>query len=815
MGSTVEGWGRDILQAMRSLGRVPGFTLITVATLALAIGSNTAIFSVVKTVLLDPLSFPEPGRLVTIRGTAPGSDLPEEFGVGTEFYVQYREQARNLEDLALFQMGQTTVRAGDNVERLFIASCSPSLYSVLGVEPVLGRIPTEDDPEGTVVVLSHWLWASWFGSDPQVVGESYEIAGAFRTVLGVMGPDFRFPEERTAAWIHDLPTEPIRPGGFGLNLVGRLSEGSTHETLEAELATLAARLPERFGGSPRYADIIQRHRPIVRSLQEELVGDFAGPLLILLGTVGVVLLVACANVANLLIVRAESRRRDLAVRLALGSGRGGLIRSQMAEALVLAALGGVGGAFLAWVGVPLLIRAAPENIPGLSSVGLDASGLLFTGAVTGLAACLAGLLPALRFSGPGLTGGLQHTERVGPGPKHLLRDGLVVVQTAAALVLLVASGLLLQSFRSLTDVDPGYDTEDIFTFQMAPDFREREIGDGPGLARFHHAFLDRLAELPTVESVGLVNTLPLDEGAGRARFSPEERSGEDGVDLMLRVTFAGGDYFRTMGIDLLDGRYLERSEEASAEVDAVVSASAAALLWPDGRFLGRRLHMASDTLGNWFRVVGVVEDIFLSDFRQESPDPMVYLPMVGHTARSWGVGTPAYVVKTSRAETIAPEIRELVHQVAPEAPMYRIFTMRRLASRVVSRLSFTLVTLGVAAGMALVLGAVGLFGVLSYVVSQRTREIGIRMALGARAAELRRMVVAQGGRITLIGVVVGLALAAFLVRVLESLLFGVEALDLPTFGFVSGMMLAVALLASYIPARRASSVDPMESLRAE
>ncbi len=814
MRRSLEEWTRDFKHAARSLMRAPGFTVVTVATLALAIGSNTAIFSVIDAVLLDPLSFPEPDRLVSIRGSAPGSDLPEEFGVGTEFYVQYRENASALEDLGLYNTAQTTVRADHHVERLFISAASPSLFSTLGVAPVLGRLPTDEDPEGVIVVISHWLWTDWFGRDPSVLGRAIEVSGTVTTVLGVTGPEFRFPDERTSLWVHDLPTEPVRPGGFGLGLVGRLAPGADHAALTTQLAALARRLPERFGGPPAYARIIEQHRPIVRSLEEELVGDISGPLWLLLGTVGLVLLIACANVANLLIVRAESRRRDLAVRRALGAGRAGLVRSQMAEAVVVAALGGAGGVLLAWAGAPLLVRAAPENIPRLGTVDLDPTALLFTAGVAILAAFASGLLPAIRFSNPGLAGGLQHSARVGTGPDHLTRDVLVVVQTAAALVLLVSSGLLLRSFLELSRVDPGYDTEDIFTFQMAPDAEDHGLVDGPTFAQFHYTFMDRLAALPGVESVGLVNTLPLDEGAGRAQVATERTEATAAVEPFVRITLAGGDYFQTMGIDLLSGQYFERNANPTGDVKLIVSQAAADLLWPGENPLGKRLRPAGDNT-NWLTVVGVVEDVMLEDLRQETPEPLIYLPMVGHAPRSWAVGTPAYVVKTARAETIAPEIRTLVREIAPSAPVYRTFTMAGLAARSVARLSFTMLTLAVAASLALILGAVGIYGVLSYVVSQRTREIGIRMALGARTRDLRRMVVAQGGRVTLIGVGIGVVAALLLTRVLESLLFGVARIDVLTFTAMSGLMLGVALLASYIPARRASSVDPMRSLRGD
>jgi predicted permease len=597
--------------------------------------------------------------------------------------------------------------------------------------------------------------------------------------------------------------------------VGRLAPGADIEGLTAQLATLAQRLPERFGGPPQYQQIISQHRPIVRSLEEQLTGDIAIPLWIMLGTVGIVLLIACANVANLLFVRAESRRLDLTVRRALGAGRGSLIRSQMSEAIILAAVGGIAGVALAWAGVPLLVRAAPESIPRLASAGLNTTALLFTAGVVIIAAFASGMLPALRFSNPALAGGLRHSHRVGAGPDQLTRNALVVVQTAAALVLLVGSGLLLKSFMELRRVDPGYDTQDIFTFQTAPDPRSHGLTDAVTFAQFHYEFMDRLAAMPGVESVGLANTLPLDEGAGLTQFVTERNAGDEAGQPLLRFTMVGGDYFQTMGIELLGGQHFERRATPIADPGIIVSQSAADILWPGENPVGKRMGRAGDPRG-MMTVVGMVEDIYLEDFRQESKDPMIYLPMVGRAETGdWGVGTPAYVMKTTRADVIAPDVREVIREFSPDAPMYRIFTMEGLAARTMSDLSFTMLTLGIAAGLALVLGAVGLYGVLSYVVAQRTREIGIRMALGAQARQLRRMVVAQGGRVALIGVVIGIVGAVLATRVLDTLLFGVRPMDVVTFTAMSALMLAVALIASYIPARRASAVDPMRSLRTD
>ena len=809
---TLEAWIRDFMHAARALGRAPGFTVVTVATLALAIGANTAIFSVVDTVLLDPIDFPAADRLVYIRSSAPGTDLPEEFGPAPEFYVQYRENADMLEDVGMYRLFQTTMRADEQIDRLFMTQVTPSLFTTLGATAAVGRVPSEQDDAFQVAVISHTLWATWFGSDSSVVGRSYDIAGDMRTVIGVMGPEFRFPDERVSVWIHAMlgDENDIRPGNFGFNLVGRMTPGTDHESLTGQLAILASRLPERFGGSARYTEIIERHRPIVRSLEEELVGDVAGPLWLLLGTVGIVLLIACANVANLFIVRAESRRRDLAVRQALGAGRAGLIRTQMAEALLLAGLGGAAGVLLAWGGLPLLVRTAPENIPNLTAARLDSGALVFTGAVAILAACAFGLMPAIRFSRPGLVGALRQAGRLADSGGNMSRNALVLVQTASALVLLVGSGLLIRSFWKLSHIDPGYDTENIFTFQVAPD--RDELNDGPSFARFHDMFMERVAGLPGVESVGLTNWLPLDEGAASNRFTTERIAISGETPPPVRFTFMGGDYFETMGIALVRGRLFEPSDHAGVVTHAIVSQSAAEQFWPGEDPLGQRLSMSADTT-NWHTVVGVVEDIHIEDFRSDI-EPMVYLPMVG-PLRQWVVGSPAYVVKSPRAELLAPEIRALMREVVPESPMYRVFTMEGLAARSMAQLSFTMLMLAIASGLALVLGAVGLYGILSYVVTNRAPEIAVRMALGAEAQRVRRMVVMQGARVTLAGVTVGLAAALALTRILDSLLFGVGALDLPTFAAMASLMVGVALAASYIPAWRASSVDPMEALRAE
>jgi predicted permease len=807
-----EGWTKDFTHATRSLLRAPMFTLVTVATLALAIGANTAIFSVVKAVLLEPLPFPNAERLINIAGVAPGSDLPDEVGVPDELYFEY-QNVPAIEDIGMYGTGSSTTRAEGQTEQLFLTRATHSVFSTLGARPLLGRLPTADDND-RVVVISHWLWRTWFGSDSSVVGRSYDFARETRTVIGVTGPEFRFPDERVAFWVPmAIRAAQVTPGGFGLRVVARVAPGTDHARLAAQLAPLPRRVQERLGGPATYARIMERYRPTVNSLDQHLVGKVARPLWVILGTVAIIFLIACANVANLFTVRAEGRQRDLAVRRALGAGRASLIRSQMAEALLLAAAGGGVGVLIAWAGVPLLVRAAPDAvaagfggapIPRLESAGLDLATLLFTAGISIVAACAFGLMPAIRFSGAALLGTLRQAGRGIVGQRHLTRDALVVLQTASALVLLVGSALLVRSFWQLNRVDPGFDTENIFTFQIAPD--REDLNNRASVARFLYGFMERLDALPGVESVGLVTTLPLDEGAGNV-FITTPRILASGAEAPgLRFAGAGGAYFQAMGIELVRGRYFERIEEETGVPNVIISRSAAELLFPGQDALGERVRPANDA-DTWYTVVGVVEDVILDDFRRTSPEPMVYLPALSLS--------PAFVLRSARADQLAPEVRAIIRELIPESPMYRVFTMKQLASNTMASLSFTMLMLGIAAALALVLGAVGLYGVLSYVVSQRTREIGIRMALGAEARALRRMVVAQGARMTLLGVVIGVIAAVLLSDALESLLFGIDAVDVPTFAAMSGIMVAVALLASYIPARRASAMDPMQSLRAE
>jgi putative ABC transport system permease protein len=796
--------------AIRSLMRSPGFTTVAVITLALAIGACAAMFAVVDAVLLRPFPYRNLDRLVLVMGSAPGSQMPAEFGVSGEFIAQYRKSPM-IESAAAFAAGTSTLRTDDRVERVSMAFPQRSLFETLGAKPVLGRLPASKDDEGVTAIISYKLWKTWFGNDPNIIGRSYDVAGARRQIIGVMGPEFRFPSDETLLWIPTpLDPEVQEPGAFNRPLVARMAPGVTTEALARELTALAARLPEQFPEYEQYGALVAKHRAIVRTLEDAILRD-ARPIWVLFGAVGIVLLIACANVANLFMVRAEGRHRELAVRRAVGAARGQLIRLQMAEALVVAGLAGVLAMALAAAGLRALLRAAPDGIPRMEDVAVNGTMLLYTLAVAVISAVGCGLIPAIRASSPNLAnlrdGGRGSTRR-----RNWARHGLVTAQTALALVLLIGSGLLIRSFTKLSHVNPGYDTRDIFTFQIAPE--SASLRDGPSYARFIMDFMDRLRALPGVETVGMVENVPLNESTDIVAIR-NEQMGDDPRAAAAKInrTWAAGDYFKTMGIRVLEGEAFASRDLAATLGNVVLSRSAAKILYPGESAVGRKVRQEGQNLP-WMTVIGVVEDVMQSNFR-EAPRPLVYYPLVGPTPRSWALSSPAYVLKTARAEAIAPEVRAIVREIAPNAPMYRVYTMAGLARDSMVDLSFTMLLLGIVSSLALILGAVGLYGVMSYVVAERTREIGVRMALGAERGQVRQMVVMQAARVLALGVVIGIGAALASTRALGSLLFGVAPLDPLTFAGMAAWMIAIGLLASYVPARRASNVNPVESLRGE
>jgi predicted permease len=598
--------------AWRALLRTPGFFVTSVGTLALAIGAVAGMFGVVNTVMLKPLPFAAPDRLVVIAGAAPGSDLPDRFGPGLEFYVHYRERSKLLDGIFFFGGGTSTLRAENRVERVSMGFPSTEMYATLGVAPQLGRLPLAEDAD-RVVVISDQLWSSWFNRDPSVIGRSYFVSDGMREVIGIMPAEFRFPSDNTLLWVpQTVRLDQIRPGNFGLPVIARMKAGVTREQLATELTQLSKELPDRFGGPPSYKRIIDRHSAIVDPILARLVGPAVSTSLwVLLGAVSIVLLIACANVTNLFLVRAEGRRRDMAVRRAIGASRAQLARLQMAEAFLVALPAGILAVLISTLTLPLFLRAAPAGIPRLGQAGLDLATVAAAFVLVVLAALMCGALPALRASSPDLTR-LRDAWR-STGRHHWGRNLLVVGQTALALVLLIGSALLMQSFLRLRNVDPGYDTRDIYTFQFAPD--QQHLVDGPSWGRLHLMVMDRLRALPGVTAVGVVNNIPLDEGTDTWRFLTDAMSQESGGTL-LDINFTGGDYFRAVGIALLQGRTFTNDEAVTPNTNIVISRSTADRLWQGQNPLGQRLRRAGNTsLNQPFTVVGVVEDVKQNDWR--------------------------------------------------------------------------------------------------------------------------------------------------------------------------------------------------------
>jgi predicted permease len=786
---------------------------VTIATLAVAIGANTAVFAVADALLWAPMRvFQAPDRLISIRDSAPGSPVPEELGVELD-YQQYRENANMLEDVGMYRPGsQETLRVEARGERVAVTFATSSVFTTLQVDPALGRLPTSTDPPMGVALITHSLWTNVFDADSTVLGRTVELGGVQRTVIGVMGSRFRFPDEQTSIWVN-MEIDPdvyIRPD----ELVARVAPGVDRAALVEQLSTLVRRVPERFGGPPDDVRIAEQHRPIVRPLAEDIVGDVATPLWLLLGAAGIVLLIACVNVGNLFAARAEARRRDLAIRRALGSGRGGIIRTVMVEAGVLAVLGGSIGLVLARATLPILGRVTPESLARLETTGMSGPTVLFTIGVSILTVCVFGLLPAVRFTSSRWIGS---TTQVGEPTSRRTRGLLVSAQTACALVLLVGAALLLRSYWNVNAVDPGYNTSDILSFQITPD--RAGLTDGPTYAALYEELLEGLRAMPGTTSASLTHWLPLDEGGARTMADLGVSAEEP---LRLRYTQVDGRYFETMGIGLIRGRTFGRADQLGS-ANVIVSTSTAAALWPDVDPLGRqirllgdgvRLPSVRDATTSWYNVIGVVEDVLLDDLQQTTVEPTVYLPIIGPEADSWVVDSPAFVIRSTDAGAMVPAIRSLIGDVVPESPVYRLFTIDELKGRSTARLSFTMSALIIAGLAALILGGAGIYGTLAYSVSRRTREISVRMALGAEARRVRVTVVWEGLRVTLAGVAIGLIGAVGMGRLLNSLLFGVRAFDVATVVTVTIILLGVAVLASYVPARRASEADPMRALRA-
>jgi predicted permease len=817
---TMTGFLNDMRFAARSLRRHRGFTAIAVTTLALGIGANSAVFTLVDGVLISPLPFEGSGELIALRHL--GREGRDALPMSTGLYVLYEGQSTTMNGIALHAATSVNLVWEGEPQRVSARSVTPGFFEVLGIEPTLGRtfVESEGLPDGErVVLLSDALWRESFGSDPNVLGQSLDINGTSRRIVGVMPADFAFPNADARLWL-PFVVDPINAplAAFGSAGIARLSTGATIEGVQAELQGLIGRLRELYpdSGAPAFLEEVGL-RALVLPLKQEIVGDVGSTLWILLGTVAFVLLIACANVANLLLVRAEGRQRELALRVAVGAGRMQVVRSFLGESVLLALAGGVLGTLVAAAAVRISLAFVPTDIPRVAEIGLDLRVMGFTGAICIGCAIFFGLFPLVRHGAGDLAGQLRDGSgrgSTGGREGHRLRNGLVVVQMALALVLLVGSGLMLRSYQALRDVDPGFETENVLLASLA--IPTGEIAGWEETAGFYRLLGERLAMQGGVEAAGFAGSTPLGSGMGYFSIEVEDHPrAENELPVLTYNNQVEAGYLEALGIDLLEGRTIQRGDGAEGYPAAVVSRAFAERWWPGQSPLGRRVRLGFPD-EPWSEIVGLVGDVQYTSLEAPAEEIVYWPATVGIPASPQPTRAMDVVIRTT-ADPLAfvSVLRREVQAINPRIPISNPETMADRFDRATARTSFTMSLLGAASVIALVLGLVGIYGVISYVVSQRTREIGVRMALGASAPLVRDMVVRQGLVLAGVGVGLGLIAAGALSSVMSSLLFGVSAIDPITYGTVSAAMVVVALAASWIPARRAAGVDPSRALRQE
>jgi putative ABC transport system permease protein len=818
----------QIRTTLRRLARTPGFTIVSILTLGLGIAGTTAAFSVVNAVLLRPLPYRNPDRLVQLWHTAPGINMTR-IEQSDASYIQYHDKTpKSFESVASYQMVAASLTGGQEPERVPSANVTETFLPTLGVRPAIGRNFTDDEdrPGGPpVAILSDALWRRRYGGDPAMIGKTIQVDGKSREIVGIMPADFHFPEATTELWLPmAVDRAHLNTGNFNRNAFARLRPGVTIEAAEAEMQPVLMRLPEDMPGMMTRAMFDQaRIHVAVHPLRDDIVGDIGPILFTVLGTVGFVLLIACANVANLFLVRAEARTKEVAVRSALGASPRSMVTLYLGESVVLAAAGAVLGVGLAFATLQLLLRLAPAGLPRASEIAIDGASLgvaaliavitgLFFSAIPFVRAGKSELTPTLRDGSRGSTTGRE---------RQRVRNAFVVAQVALALVLLVGSGLLARSFQRMRAVDPGFNATNVLTLRLSiPDATYRTTGQ---IAQFYHGLMTRLAAVPGVQVVGATSKLPLiDDGSSHNGMWVEDRPiTKDQLPTIHSTASVTQDYFKAMNIPIIEGRTFRDDGSDRASHEVIVGRALARHFWPNGSAIGKRIKTGGPDAA-WSTIVGVVGDVH-DESLTKPVDEMVYQPVVSliqpqpsspdtvvaentMTVTVRTVGDPAAVL---------PAVRREIWNLDRNLPLVNVRPLSDVVGAAMARTTFTLIMIGAAAGVALLLGAIGIYGVISYMVSLRTREIGVRMALGAQSQQVRGMVVRQGLVLAAIGVGIGLAGALALSRLISSLLYGIAPYDPVTFVGVTTGLLMVAALASWLPAMRAARIDPIEALRAD
>jgi predicted permease len=804
------GLGDDLRYALRGLRSRPGLAAVALATLALGIGANVAIFSAVNAALLRPLPFVEPDRLVYFWGTSPEKGLPV-VNYPDALYDHYRRRSRSVAPLAFSGRAGFTLTGYGDAEWLNAANVTVDYFKVLGVAPWLGRtfLPEEEKRGNNLVaLLSYGLWQRRFSSDPSIVGRAIELNGIATTVVGVMPRGFDFPD-KSELWV-PLGIDPQSTNCWCYLAIGRLAPGLVADDVGREIDALNDDFFVEREGRPRRPEAERRRATVVVPVAEHLVGDVKGPMLLMLGAVAVVLLIACANVANLLLERALSRSREIAVRACLGASPWRVLRQLLVESLVLASLGGAGGLALAALGMRLLEPLVLERLPYLDRVGWDPAVLLFTLAVSAATAVLFGVAPALRGAQVDLHEAIREGARGSRGAgSRRLNDAFVVAQVALSLVLLVTAGLLLRSFAKLTALETGFRAERVLVGRVSlPGRVYRELAQ---IRALHGQLVERVAGLPGVVSVAASSTAPFSTGNNQQAFVVQGQEPAPGQPVLVTsLRSVTPKYFAAVGTPLLRGRVFEESDADGKELVAVVDESLARRHWPDGNALGRKIRIGGPSSNPWRTIVGVVAAIKHRDLSRR-PDHYVYTPFAQDPRRTMDL-----VVRAAREpESLAAGVRAELKALDPALPMFEVHTLEQAVSdslRVQRLLNGLLIAFAL---VAVLLAAIGIYGVVSLSVRNRTSEFGIRLALGATPGGVRRLVLGQGLRLSLLGAALGLAAAAALTRHLGALLFGVAPLDPGTFASVTLALVGVALAAGYVPARRVTRLDPLQSLRCE